>query len=147
MTPRLLLVLLVACTTGDVLPPVRFANVPAVVAVNDRRDVATPPATRVHYPWLYNYDGAIQRRISRALELPSPKRSLGVNALDEVPDSTWFTNRVGVRDLRDDEIRNGPLTADSPELHTPWTVKSTKVASPHQRLINSTRAKAISSTT
>jgi hypothetical protein len=127
MNPRLLLVFLVACTTSDVLPPVRFANAPAVTVVNDRRDVAAQPATRTHYPWLYNYNGAIQRRISRALEVPRPQRALGVNALDEVPDSTWFTNRIGVRDLRDDEIRNGPLSNDSPELHRPWTVKSSKV--------------------
>src|SRR5690606_12234662 len=67
------------------------------------------------------------RRVTRALEVPRPQRALGVNALDEVPDSTWFTNRIGVRELSLDELRRGPAEVGSPEPHLPWTVKSTKV--------------------
>ena len=44
-----------------------------------------------------------------------------------MPDSTWFTNRIGVRDLSPDEIRRGPATAGSPEPHKPWTIHSTKI--------------------
>ena len=51
-------------------------------------------------------------------------RALGVNSIDEAPDSTWFTNR---RDLTPEQIARGALTVDSPELHTPWTVVRTKV--------------------
>jgi hypothetical protein len=67
-----------------------------------------------------------QRRLTRALELPRSERALGVNALDEVPDSTWFTNRIGIRDLTVDEVRTGPIKVGSPEPHKPWTVHSTK---------------------
>ena len=67
------------------------------------------------------------RRLTRKMEVPRPRRALGVNALDEVPDSTWFTNRIGIRTLTPDEIRNGPVEVGSPEAHLPWTVKSTKV--------------------
>jgi hypothetical protein len=122
----LALVAATACSAGP-LPPVRFANAPVALAVDDRRDVPSPPARREFLPVLYNYDGAIQRRFTRALELPRPQRALGVNALDEVPDSTWFTNRIGVRELSPDEVRAGPVTDDSPELHRPWIVRSTKV--------------------
>lgn len=126
MRPFLFLVVLAACTTGTDLPAARFANAPIVTAVNDRLDVPVQPATRVFMPSLYNVRGVLTRRIVRGLELRREQRALGVNALDEVPDSTWFTNRIGIRDLTPDEIRRGPLTADSPELHRPWTVRSTK---------------------
>ncbi|MBZ0233759.1 MAG: hypothetical protein K8M05_15635, partial [Deltaproteobacteria bacterium] len=55
------------------------------------------------------------------------RRALGVNALDEVPDSTWFENRIGARDLSLDELRRGPAVVGSPEAHRPWTVRSSKV--------------------
>ena len=119
-------VALAACTTGTDLPPARFANAPIVTAVNDRLDVPVQPATREFMPSLYNVRGVLTRRIVRGLELHRPQRAFGVNALDEVPDSTWFTNRIGVRDLTPDEIRRGPLTDETPELHRPWTVRSTK---------------------
>jgi hypothetical protein len=37
-----------------------------------------------------------------------PIRAVNVNTLDEVPDSSWFTNRIGVRDLPLAEIARGP---------------------------------------
>ena len=116
-----------ACAAAPTIPAARFANAPAVTAVDDRRDVPTMPREHTFYDHLYHYDGTIHRRLVRALELPPPRRALGVNALDEVPDSTWFTNRIGVRQLSLDELRAGPTRIDSPELHKPWTIKSTKV--------------------
>jgi hypothetical protein len=115
-----------ACSSAAPIPVARFANAPIARAVDDRLDVPKPPAKREFYPDLYNYDGAVQHRLWRALDLPRAQRALGVNALDEVPDSTWFTNRIGVRELTPDQVRRGPVTVDSPELHLPWTVHSTK---------------------
>jgi hypothetical protein len=114
-----------ACESSHVPSP-RFANVPPVNAVNDRLDVGKAPKQREFLHNVYHYDGIVQRRLARAMELQRDRRSLGVNALDEVPDSTWFTNRIGARDMTVDEVRNGPLTIDSPELHRPWTIKSSK---------------------
>ena len=37
-----------------------------------------------------------------------------VNALDEVPDSSWFTNRPGRRPMTTEEIARGPCTGGSP---------------------------------
>jgi hypothetical protein len=121
------LLVLLACGTSASLPPVRFANAPAVTVVDDRRDVAKQPAPRWFGETIQHYDGMFQRRLTRALELPTPHRALGVNALDEVPDSTWFTNRIGIRELSLDELRTGPNRIDSPEFHKPWTIKSTKI--------------------
>ena len=115
------------CAHRAAVPGVRFANAPAVTAVNDRRDVPRRPATREFSRDLYHFDGSFYRLITRGLALPRPRRALGVNALDEVPDSTWFTNRIGVHGLAPDEVRRGPDTVGSPEPHKPWTIHSTKV--------------------
>ncbi len=76
---------------------------------------------------LYQFDTSFYRPLTRALELPRPRRARGVNALDEVPDSTWFTNRIGVRDISLDELRAAPGGVGSPEPHLPWTIHSTKI--------------------
>ena len=114
------------CAGSPPVPPVRFANAPPVLAINDRLDVPSVPESREFYVNVYHWDAILQRRIERGLELPRPQRALGTNALDEVPDSTWFTNRIGVRDMTIDELTTGPVTLDSPELHKPWTIKSAK---------------------
>jgi hypothetical protein len=122
-----LIALAAGCARGAAVPEVRFANAPAVAAIDDRRDVPKRPRTREFARHLYHFDGSFYRLVQRGLELPRPQRALGVNALDEVPDSTWFTNRIGVRDLSLDELRRGAATAGSPELYKPWTIHSTKV--------------------
>jgi hypothetical protein len=106
---------------------VRFANAPPVLRVNDRIDVPAAPAPHTSALLLYHFDAGIYRRLTRAMELPAPRRALGVNAFDDVPDSSWFTNRLGVRALSTEEIRKGPETVGSPEAHRPWTITSTKV--------------------
>jgi hypothetical protein len=51
--------------------------------------------------------------------------SQAVNTLDEVPDSAWFTNRIGSRPMPLDELVRGP--GDShPPADGPWTVISGK---------------------
>jgi hypothetical protein len=39
-------------------------------------------------------------------------RAMNVNSVDEVPDSAWFTNRIGRRDMSTDEIVRGPDRAE-----------------------------------
>jgi hypothetical protein len=124
--PMFVLALAAGCAASPQWPPAQFANAPAIRQVDDRRNVPVPPAERPTYLNFYNYNGVVQRPLTRLMELPPPQRALGVNALDEVPDSTWFTNRIGVRDLTLDELRTGPNQADSPEQHRPWTVHATK---------------------
>lgn len=122
----LLLAILAGCASSASLPPARFTNAPPTTAVNDRNDIAKPEE-RPYTRYLYNLDGQFLRLISRPLELHRPQRALGVNALDEVPNSTWFTNRIGVRDVSPAEIATAPGGVGSPELYKPWTITSTKV--------------------
>jgi hypothetical protein len=122
------LALVIGCTSHE-FPSARFANAPAVTAIDDRNDVPKQPFAHQMLPNVDYFDVAVRRSIDRQLELAPDRRALGINALDEVPDSTWFTNRIGVRELTPDEIRRGPMTGDGPDLHKPWTVHSTKSGS------------------
>jgi hypothetical protein len=47
--------------------------------------------------------------------------ALNVNTLGEVPDSSWFTNRIGQQDMGIDEVLRGPNTIDGPAPGT-WQV-------------------------
>ena len=53
------------------------------------------------------------------------QRAVNVNTADEVPDSSWFTNRVGRRTLTIDEYVRGP-NVSGPPAPGPWTVVSGK---------------------
>jgi hypothetical protein len=105
----------------------RFHNQNPIWVVNDRKDVKKEPAERKFYKALYHFDGIWHGRIDRWMEMRRTQRAQSVNSLDEVPDSTWFTNRIGVRDLGVEEIRTGPNMTGSPEDHRPWIIKSSKV--------------------
>ena len=52
-------------------------------------------------------------------------RAQNLNTADEVPDSTWFTNRVGTRTMTVDELLRGPDTSDGPAPGS-WTVIGAK---------------------
>ena len=52
-------------------------------------------------------------------------RARNVNTIDEVPDSSWYTNRAGARPLTPADVFNGPDTTPGPEAGT-WTVTSSK---------------------
>jgi len=48
-----------------------------------------------------------------------------INTLGEVPDSSWFINRIGVRDIPRDELLRGPNQVKGPEPGT-WTIIQAK---------------------
>jgi hypothetical protein len=48
-----------------------------------------------------------------------------VNTIDEVPDSTWFTNRLGTRPVTVEELLKGPDTTSGPAPGS-WTVIDAK---------------------
>jgi hypothetical protein len=52
-------------------------------------------------------------------------RAQNVNTVDEVPDSNWFTNRLGSRALTVDELLKGPDTTTGPAPGD-WTVIAAK---------------------
>ncbi len=61
---------------------------------------------------------------------PSGTRAANINTIDEVPDSSWFTNRIGVKPISVDEIARGPI-AGAPPDPSRWVVVHHKTAGVH----------------
>ena len=61
---------------------------------------------------------------------PSGKRALDINTIDEVPDSSWFTNRIGARTLTADEVARGPLLGLPPDP-SKWVLTREKTSGAH----------------
>ena len=55
-----------------------------------------------------------------------PAPSQAVNTLGEVPDNSWFTNRIGSRPMSMEELLRGPGTDHAPDASKPWNVLSGK---------------------
>jgi hypothetical protein len=55
-----------------------------------------------------------------------------INALDEVVNSTWFTNRIGLMELSPAELTAGPAhgseLASGPDRRAPWTIIGAKTS-------------------
>ena len=61
---------------------------------------------------------------------PSGLRAQNVNTIDEVPDSSWFTNRIGTRALTIDEIVRGPNVGPPPDPSR-WVIWRQKTSGSH----------------
>ena len=61
----------------------------------------------------------------RRTAIEAPRRAQNLNSIDEVPDSSWFTNRAGHTPLTADDIERGPNTSAGPAAG-PWTITSSK---------------------
>jgi hypothetical protein len=58
-------------------------------------------------------DNILFRLVSEALALKTSGEAANVNSLDEVPDSAWFTNRLGVRPIPIEELMLGACEPSS----------------------------------
>ena len=104
-------VALVAMGCGSV-PPIstlRFYNRDPVWTVSDRTPI---PAPRVREPETLtdDIDALLRRKALHRLAVPDPVPAKNVNALGDVPDSSWFTNRIGVRELSRGRWRADPIS-------------------------------------
>jgi hypothetical protein len=87
---------------------------------DDERPFSPAPE---EYESAFVWDGADQivfRPISRFLAVDPAGRATNVNAFDEVPDSSWFQNRIGNGSLTLEDVSQGAceertLTPDMPE--------------------------------
>ena len=71
---------------------------------------------------LYNIvDNTWLRHLSPEIALEKDHGALNVNAWDQAPDSSWFTNRIGVRSMSFEEILSG-LEGRAPQP-SPWYVR------------------------
>jgi hypothetical protein len=117
-------------------PPLRDA--PVTWHADDRRDI---PAPEPRDPNIIRSgaEASIFRPLDRMLNPARLVRGLGgiaggdhvapavnVNTLDEVPNSAWFTNRIGLFPMDPETAARGPLTVAGPDVSTSWTVVGAK---------------------
>ena len=69
--------------------------------------------------------GWTARRIGDLLGVVGPRQADNVNALDEVPNSSWFTNRHFLQPMTLEELAEGPGFAE-PDDSGPWEVVAGK---------------------
>jgi hypothetical protein len=81
---------------------------------DDRRDI--PPVAEFDLSKSYEFVNETFRGSAASF---GP--ALNVNTLGEVPDSSWFTNRLGRHDLSIEEVLRGPDQLDGP-ADGPWQV-------------------------
>ena len=96
----------------------RFALSPPITRLADDQPLARMPEDDTGSDAI---DTTVLRPLSHALTFYSVDEAHDVNALDEVPDSSWFTNRT----VSPQEIARGPCPNAGPM--TPFTITSTKV--------------------
>ncbi len=92
----------------------RFKDQPIVWNVNDDRSIAEP-RERPFDKYALTLDWLFLRRLTRTLELRDDEPAQDTNALDEVPDSNWFTNRIGVRRVAPAEAAIGSSAYGPPQ--------------------------------
>jgi len=72
----------------------------------------------------YFFKGQLMEGTKQQLDVPrwirraadNPKEASNVNALDEVPNSSWYTNRHHLRRLSKDELQQGPNRGNTPDF-------------------------------
>lgn len=93
----------------------------------DRNHV--PKAPREYYSGMIAdaADKNVLRPLARLPYLPLPEKAKNVNALDEVPNSAWFQNRIGYHVMTEAEVAQGAC-GDAPPLdpQSSWEITGAK---------------------
>ena len=100
---------------------------------DDRRPVSEPePAS--FFNLTDGFHNQFAASLKRALDISrharelagTPKQAFNLDRFDEVDDSAWFTNRIGVRSFSPEEVARGPNQNDGPDTSGAWTITSAK---------------------
>ncbi|UCF04699.1 MAG: hypothetical protein JSV33_12345 [bacterium] len=123
--------LLLACIlagcggTGRFVPPPPFPD--------DREDIPEPSVREYHIT-ADLFDKQFTEQIEQTFDFSRQARNLfgkrkeafNVDAFDEVPNSSWFTNRNARRRMTIEEIARGPDVTGGPDPSTPWVITRAK---------------------
>ena len=101
-----------------------FPNRDPLWVDRDRRPFASRPAELYTPPRWDVIDNTLFRPLGAMWTFEQGSEAINVNALDEVPDSSWFTNRA--RRVGPDEIARGAC-GDDPPPPLPWRVTQRKL--------------------
>lgn len=93
---------------------------------DDDRQAFSPEPDEYISPKVWDVgDQSIFYPLTRFFAVDPAGESINVNALDEVPDSGWFENRMSRGTMSPDEVALGPC-GDAVGAPTPWTVAGAK---------------------
>ena len=107
---------------------------PVITKENDANSIPKPKERKISL-----YEDGIQnifgREIDEFANIPwhlrkatnNHKQAKNINALDEVPNSTWFTNRHARNPMSLEELKRGPDRGTGPDLDGPLTIIAAKV--------------------
>jgi hypothetical protein len=89
--------------------PVYVACREAPTPKDPRHVTCAPDPTPAAIYW-DGLDNLLLRPLSETVGIVASGEAVDVNSLDEVPDSSWFTNRIGSSPMTPDEISKGACT-------------------------------------
>ncbi len=118
LTLTILLVLSVSCSQQKIA----FKPDPVIWDVYDKAPVEQPEK-RNYNRYAYSVDQLIHRQLDDLIDPVDPPPAMNTNSLDEVPNSSWFTNRIGRGYLMGNQVADGACSPEnSPEKSKPWEI-------------------------
>jgi hypothetical protein len=103
----------------------RFYRDDPIAREPEPQDASGAALSEVDLMYELTYNMFAQPRIK-----PSGVRAQNVNTIDEVPDSSWFTNRIGTKAFTIDEIVRGPNVGPPPDPSR-WVIFREKTSGGH----------------
>ncbi len=117
-----------------------------VGCAGSRRFVAPPPVPddRQHVAWqvkerepnlyAYVFNRQVSEQVRQSFDLSRqlrflfgrPRQAMNVDAMDDVPNSSWFTRRLFYREMDLEEFARGPDTVNGPDIHGTWKIVRAK---------------------
>lgn len=135
-TSRILPALLLTLALASVVPAssMELRDVPVVWYDDDAQTIEEPKEREPNLLWDMMNDafflpvgrathpGRLARRIGTLFGGDHVPPADNVNSLDEVPNSTWFTNRIGFYPMTSEDAARGPGSGTGPDTSGPWTI-------------------------
>ncbi len=100
----------------------RFSARPIVWEDDDRRPYTPRPAETFEGYFWDAIDHMILRPASELWMFEPRREAVNVNALDEVPSSSWFENRISRRAMSPEEVARGACASLDAEVPGPWRI-------------------------
>lgn len=122
---RLSIIVMILALSGCAgrAPVYRFAARPPVITAADTLPSPLPEKTSYASAY-YSMETLVRRPVQAGLSLSHSQPAGDVNALDDVPASSWFTPRLGYIDLSPEDLLRGPEETGPPQM--PITVVKAK---------------------
>ncbi len=101
---------------------------------DDRVSFSEPDSRNPSLVWNAADRAAFQQALELAdlerdfrIILGARKEAYNINSFDEIPNSTWFTNRHGLTEMTPEEILRGIALTSGPDTSGPWVLSRPKV--------------------